>query len=97
MRFVDANGRAEALLGDEVFDLQTRSGGTLSSDPMTVIATRRAEARLQPARAKPGTASPLDPTCRIQRLPVQHPTDHNECRSHFPTRVGPVVARCTTS
>lgn len=44
MRFVNAQGRAGLLVGNEVFDLETVSGGRLSSDPMTVIRTQWAEA-----------------------------------------------------
>lgn len=37
MRFVNADGRAGLLVDDQVFDLERSSGGSISSDPMTVI------------------------------------------------------------
>jgi len=40
MRFVNARGRAGLLVDDQVFDLETASGGAMSSDPMTVIRTQ---------------------------------------------------------
>lgn len=45
MRFVNADGRAALLVDDQVFDLERASGGSLSSDPTTVIRSQWAQAR----------------------------------------------------
>jgi 2,4-diketo-3-deoxy-L-fuconate hydrolase len=37
MRFVNADGRSGLLVGDQVFDLDGISGGSVSADPMTVV------------------------------------------------------------
>lgn len=40
MRFVNAGGRAGLLVDEQVFDLETVTGGAVSSDPMTVITSQ---------------------------------------------------------
>lgn len=40
MKFVNAGGRAALLDGNSVFDLERASGGTIASDPMTVLTTQ---------------------------------------------------------
>ncbi len=44
MRFVNADGRSGLLVGGQVFDLHTASGGSISADPTTVIQTQWADA-----------------------------------------------------
>jgi 2,4-diketo-3-deoxy-L-fuconate hydrolase len=45
MRFVNANGRSGLLVDDQVFDLETLSGGAVFADPMAVIIHQWLEAR----------------------------------------------------
>lgn len=45
MRFVNAGGRSAVLVGDQVFDLATASGGAIPEDPMQVVVAHWDEAR----------------------------------------------------
>jgi hypothetical protein len=40
MRFVNANGRAGLLVGEQVFDAEVASGGAIPSDPQSAVTER---------------------------------------------------------
>jgi 2,4-didehydro-3-deoxy-L-rhamnonate hydrolase len=44
MRFCNADGRSAVLVGDELFDLSSASGGALSADPTQLVSTQWEEA-----------------------------------------------------
>lgn len=44
MRFCNADGRSAVLVGDELFDLSSASGGALSADPTQLVTTQWEEA-----------------------------------------------------
>lgn len=60
MRFVNADGRAALLVGEQVFNLEQISGGEVSSDPMTVITEQWDAALAVHARGAFDGGTPLE-------------------------------------